>query len=68
MKNNTVIKTVHEFKKHFFPNSYREELISELTDEEKMELIVRKSFKTSEIEPPRSKRVANIEDIEKSNI
>lgn len=67
MKENTIIKSVHEFKKHFFPYTYKQELISELTDEEKMELIVRRSLKNTESIPAKSIKVANIEDLEKSN-
>lgn len=65
-----VIKSTHEFKKHFFPHTYKNELEQQLTDEEKVELLLRRSFKQSAKaeykEPPKSIRVANIEDLENS--
>jgi len=66
--NDKSIKSIHEFKKHFFPITYMHELEEQLTTEEKAELSVRRSLKAASptIEPPKSKRVETIEDIEKT--
>lgn len=67
MKNKNIIADVHSFKKKFFPTSYREELETELSDEERIERCFRQAIKKTYglvQQAPNSERVAQLEDLE----
>lgn len=67
MKKKNVIADVHEFRKKFFPTSYKEELETELSDEERIERCFRQAVKKTYgfiQKAPNSPRVAQLEDLE----
>ena len=66
--NRTPIATIHEFKKHFLPHAYRQELEYAMTPTDLLEYTFRKACRavdSDSLREAKSTIVRNLEDLDK---